>query len=209
MSTNIRKRRTQERTEITRNKLLDAATKLFSEQGFDGISIRDLEKAADVQRGLLTYHFGDKESLWKVAADRTFGTMNEEVNARADILKDLSSYERIATMIRFYVRYSARHPEFSRLLSQEGRQDSWRIRYLAENHVSKITRSLESPVRKELGLDKTEFMHWFYMLAGAAATIFSHSPECQLLYGVDSREEVVVDAHADMMVKMLMEPFKK
>ena len=209
MSTNLRKRRTQERTEVTRNKLLDAAARLFSEQGFDGISIRDLEKAADVQRGLLAYHFGDKETLWKTAADRTFGVMREQVNARTDILKDLSKSERIATMIRFYVRFSASHPEFSRLLSQEGRQDSWRIRYLAENHVSGITRSLEGPVREELGLDKTEFMHWFYMLAGAAATIFSHSPECQLLYGVDSREDAVVTAHADMMVKMLMEPFKK
>jgi TetR/AcrR family transcriptional regulator len=207
MSTNLKKRRTQERTEITQTKLVDAATRIFSEQGFDGVSIRDLEKAAGVQRGLLAYHFEDKESLWKAAADRTFGIMNAEVGLRADVLRDLSDLDRIATMIRFYVRFSARHPEFSRLLSQEARQDSWRIGYLVENHVSKITRSLEGPVCAALGLDQQGFMHWFYMLAGAAATIFSHAPECQLLYGLDSRTEAVVDAHAEMMVSMLMEPF--
>ena len=45
------RRRTQERTEATRNKLLDAAALLFTEQGFEGVSIRDLENEAEVQRG--------------------------------------------------------------------------------------------------------------------------------------------------------------
>ncbi|MEP5766686.1 MAG: TetR family transcriptional regulator [Halieaceae bacterium] len=209
MSTKITKRRTQERTEQTRTKLLDAAVHLFSEQGFEGISIRDLEKAASVQRGLLAYHFEDKETLWKAAADRTFGLMSDEVDARVDILRDLSEQERIAAMIRFYVRFSARHPELSRLLSQEGRQDSWRIQYLVEHHVSRITAALEKPVRAALNLNREEFTHWFYMLVGAASTIFSHSPECQILFGVDSRQEKIVSAHADMLVTMLMEPFSK
>jgi AcrR family transcriptional regulator len=204
MSTKIVKRRTQERTEVTRNKLLDAGTRLFSEQGFEGISIRDLEKASGVQRGLLAYHFTDKETLWKAVADRTFGLMRDEVNARSEILRDLSERERLAATIRFYVRFSARHPELSRLLSQEGRQDSWRIRYLVDNHIRVITESLEGPVREALGLDEQGFMHWHYMLAGASSTIFSHAPECQLLFGVDPQQEVFVNAHADLMVNMLI-----
>ena len=209
MVTSNAKRRKQERTELTRNKLLDAAIRLFSEQGFDGLSIRDLEKAAEVQRGLLVYHFEDKETLWKAAADRTFSIMSEEVGVRAEILKDLSEYEQIATMIRFYVRFSARHPELSRLLSQEGRQQSWRIQYLVDNHVGKSIELLEKPVRNTLGLSKEEFMHWHYMLVGAAATIFSHSPECQILFDVDSRQEEIVNVHAEMMVKMLMGRFTR
>lgn len=209
MSTNIKKRRTQERTEITRAKLLDAATRIFSEQGYEGVSIRELEKAAEVQRGLLVYHFTDKAALWKAAADRTFGMMNEEVSLRADILRDLSRRDRIATLIRFYARFSARHPEFSRLLSQEGRQDSWRIRYLVDNHIGPMTRSLRKPVTEVLGLDEQGFMHWFYMLAGASATIFSHAPECRVLFDTDSLQESVVERHADLMVKMLMGAFEK
>ena len=204
MSTNLRKRRTEERTEITRNKLLDAATRLFSEQGFDGISIRDLEKAADVQGGLLAYHFGDKETLWKTAADRTFGIMSEQVNARTDILKDLSKYERIATMIRFYVRFSASHPEFSRLLSQEGRQDSWRIRYLIEHHLRPSTEDLQLLIKEAKGIEGTAFINWYYIMISASSTIFSFAPECLLLFGVDSREESMVEAHADMLVAMLL-----
>ena len=138
MSTKIKSRRTQERTELTRRKLLDAAIKIFSEQGFDGVSVRELETAADVQRGLLAYHFQDKEGLWQAAADRTFSQLNEEVQQRVEIMRDLAARDRIAMLIRFYVRFSARHPEFSRLLTQEARQHSWRIEYLVDHYINNI-----------------------------------------------------------------------
>ncbi|MDE0929269.1 MAG: helix-turn-helix domain containing protein, partial [Halioglobus sp.] len=55
-----RTRRVQERAEITRAKLIKAGTVMFSERGFDGVSVRDLENAAGVKRNLLAYHFDDK-----------------------------------------------------------------------------------------------------------------------------------------------------
>jgi hypothetical protein len=42
------------------------------------------------------------------------------------------------------------------------------------------------------------------MLAGASSTIFSHAPECRLLFGVDPQQEAFVNAHADLMVNMLI-----
>ena len=48
-------RRTQERTEITRAKLLEAATRLFTEHGFEGVSIRDIENHAEDSRGYIKF----------------------------------------------------------------------------------------------------------------------------------------------------------
>ena len=197
-------RRTQERTEITRAKLLEAASRLFTEQGFEGVSIRDLENAAKVQRGLLTYHFKDKKTLWKAMADATFGLVHEQLNSRLELLGDLSAKERIAYIIRFYVRFCSRHPELSRLLSQEARHNSWRIRYLAENHIRDLADSLRGPVTETLGLSERQFMHWYYLLAGGSSLIFTHAPECQLVFGEDAHQESVVDEHAEMMVTALL-----
>jgi TetR/AcrR family transcriptional regulator len=197
-------RRTQERTEITRAKLLEAAGRLFTEHGFEGVSIRDLENAAKVQRGLLAYHFKNKKTLWKAMADATFNLMHEQLNSRLELLEDLSARERIAYIIRFYVRFSSRHPELSRLLSQEARHDSWRIHYLAENHISDLADSLRGPVIETLGLSERQFMHWYYLLAGGSSLIFSHAPECQLVFGEDAHQDSVVDEHAEMMVTALL-----
>jgi AcrR family transcriptional regulator len=201
-----RSRRTQERTEITQAKLLEAAARLFIEHGFAGVTIRDIENAAGVQRGLLAYHFKNKKTIWTAMADATFELMMEQLNPRLELLDDLSVKERIAYIVRFYVRFSARHPEFSRLLAQEARHDSWRIRYLVENHVAGIADSLRGPVIEALGLSERQFMHWYYLLVGGSSLIFSHAPECLLLFGEDSHQDSVVDEHAEVMVTALLGP---
>ena len=197
-------RRTQERTEVTRNKLLDAAALLFTEQGFEGVSIRDLENEAEVQRGLLAYHFADKESLWKAMADRTFCLMLDALSPRLEVLADISPRERVAAIVRFYVRFSSQHPELPRLLSQEARHHSWRLKYLVDQHIAGTKEMLRAPVVEALGLSDQQFMHWYYFMAGASSLIFSHAPECELLFGTDPHANEVVEAHAEMMVKALL-----
>ncbi len=196
-------RRTQERTEITRAKVLEAATRIFSEQGFEGVSIRDIENAAGVQRGLVAYHFGDKESLWKTVADMTFAGMKDELSQRQEIIRELTDRDRLAFIVRFYVRHLAKHPELGRIMSQEARQHSWRIEYLTDNHIRPACILMEKLVKTAQGLDRDQFIHWYYIMVSASSTIFSFAPECELLFGIDSRTESRVEKHADMLVDML------
>ena len=198
------RRRTQERTGITRAKLLEAAASLFIEHGYEGVGIKDIKTTAGVQRGLLCYHFQDKETLWKAMASRTFKLMEAELEPRMEIIRELDNRERIAFIIRFYVRFSARNPELPRLLSQEARHKSWRIEYLVDHHINAITELLRPAVVDALGLSEKQFMHWYYLLAGASSLIFSHAPECELLFGVDPNEESIIDAHAEMVVAALL-----
>jgi hypothetical protein len=87
-------RRTQARAENTRSKLLEAATAAFSERGYDGVSVRDIENKAGVKRGLLGYHFGDKKLIWIAVVDNTFGLMKTAVNKRMELLQDLGGRDR-------------------------------------------------------------------------------------------------------------------
>ncbi len=199
-----RTRRVQERTEITRAKLIEAGTRIFSEKGFDGVSVRELETAADVQRGLLTYHFGDKESMWKEVVDATFGQMRKEFEPRMDLLNELSDSESVSFIVRFYVRFHAKHPELSRLMSQEAIQDSWRIRYLIEHHIKPASDAMQKLLKDAQQMDSKAFINWYYIMVSASSTIFSFAPECQILFGVDPHEEDIVEAHADMLVGMLL-----
>lgn len=199
-------RRTQERTELTRAKLVDAAARLFTEHGFEGVTIRDLENAAGVQRGLLAYHFKDKKSLWQAMADETFGELQEQINPRLELIADLSAREQIAYIVRFYVRFSAKHPQFPRLLAQEARHESWRLDYILDEHVRPIADQLREPVSEALGLSERQFIHWYYLLAGGSSLIFSHAPECKGLFGVDPHADDVVDEHAEVMVRALLGP---
>lgn len=73
---------TQKRGEITRDRLLDEAELLFALHGYDGVSIRDITKAAGVDVALANYHFGSKDKLF----DAVFQRRAESMNARRIVL---------------------------------------------------------------------------------------------------------------------------
>lgn len=55
----------------TRDAILDAATKFFSQHGYDGSSLRAIAAAAGVDPALIRHFFGDKDTLFAtVVADR-------------------------------------------------------------------------------------------------------------------------------------------
>ncbi|HYK34807.1 TetR/AcrR family transcriptional regulator [Alloacidobacterium sp.] len=53
--------------EDARTRLIDAAITLFAEKGYEGTSVRDLAKAADVNVAAVSYHFGSKDALYTEA----------------------------------------------------------------------------------------------------------------------------------------------
>lgn len=200
-----RTRRTQERAEVTRAKLIEAGKLLFSERGFDAVLVRDLEDAAGVKRNILAYHFEDKDTLWKASADAIFGAMKSEFDQRLEIMKEVSGREALAFIVRFYVHFHAKNPQLSRLMSQEATQHSWRIQYLIDKHIRRSALQMEMLVHETRGLDRKAFIHWYYIMISSTSTIFSFAAECEDLFGVDPCEESMVEAHAEMLVSMLLE----
>jgi AcrR family transcriptional regulator len=52
------------RNDPVREKLLDAAEKLFAEKGFNGTSVRDITTEAKCNVAAVNYHFGGKDNLY-------------------------------------------------------------------------------------------------------------------------------------------------
>ncbi len=67
-----------------RAQILDAAQQVFAQKGFEGASIKDLAKAADVSPGLLYWYFKDKThllvSLLTERIETAFGQLPDAVS---------------------------------------------------------------------------------------------------------------------------------
>ncbi len=61
----------------TQARLLDAAETLFSERGFQGISIREITDMAGANLAAVNYHFGSKAGLIRALIERHIGPLNE------------------------------------------------------------------------------------------------------------------------------------
>ena len=62
----------------TKDKLMDAAEKLFARRGFHGASLRDITAEAGVDLALVNYHFGSKKQLLAAVLERRGQILNEE-----------------------------------------------------------------------------------------------------------------------------------
>jgi AcrR family transcriptional regulator len=68
----------------TKSKILDAAEKLFGQNGFDATSLRDITQAAQVNLAAVNYHFQSKESLIDAVILRRLEPVNRRRMAMLD-----------------------------------------------------------------------------------------------------------------------------
>jgi AcrR family transcriptional regulator len=67
-----------------KERILDAAERLFARHGFYGVSVRDITEAAGVDVALINYHFGSKRELFAAVFRRRAEMLNPERLARLD-----------------------------------------------------------------------------------------------------------------------------
>ena len=63
--------------EATRDRLLEAAERLFAEKGYDGTSLREITSAAGCNIAAVNYHFGGKENLYLQVFQRRLGHLRD------------------------------------------------------------------------------------------------------------------------------------
>ena len=87
-----------------REAILAAAEELFSTNGFNAVSVRDIAQAAGANPGSVTYHFKTKDGLLLEIYRRHCGPMNHrraELLAAATRVRDLQ--DRLEAIVRAYV----------------------------------------------------------------------------------------------------------
>ena len=70
-----------DKTGEVRERLLDAATELAVEQGFEACGLREIAARAVVSSGMISYYFGDRQGLYEAMFRRAFDRVGERVQA--------------------------------------------------------------------------------------------------------------------------------
>jgi AcrR family transcriptional regulator len=82
--------------------ILQAAERLFTQLGFDGASVRDIAKEANVNAAMISYYFGSKERLLEALIITRISDMRLQIE---NLYKeDLTPFEKINRLIELYIR---------------------------------------------------------------------------------------------------------
>ncbi|MEL6796384.1 MAG: CerR family C-terminal domain-containing protein [Planctomycetota bacterium] len=100
-----------------KQRLMDAALKLFADRGPDHVSVRDIAAEAGVTHGSIRYHFGTKKKLYGEVV-RRLGSIDEHVEnmPAIDEIKRLArddAEEMFRAVIHRFVRFQAKMGEDS------------------------------------------------------------------------------------------------
>ena len=211
-STAARRTDVDRRDASTRELILDTALAAFSEHGFDGASTRSISTRAGVNQGLIPYYFGSKQALWREAVDRAFVRLDESL---ADLgvgfeASDRDSIDRdvVAQAIRRYIAFVGEHPEFVRLMNEEGKRSGARMEWLADRHVRPRLGWLQSLLRRTIPknprIAEIPPIHFTYIFLGATSLIFHQAHECRHAADYDPTSTAAVEAHADAIVELFL-----
>jgi AcrR family transcriptional regulator len=140
-----------DRRELTRATLVEAAAEVFAEKGFYGASLEEIAEVAGFTRGAIYSNFGNKEELlyavidhfidgqlqdFAATMDADVGDPVDDARAAAGIFGRGMGQSRTITALELELRLAAlRDPEVRRRLAQLERETSMKAARLVEEQV--------------------------------------------------------------------------
>jgi AcrR family transcriptional regulator len=100
-----------------REAILDAATRLFAEFGFNDADTQELAERLGVGKGTVYRCFPSKRDLFLASVDRVIGLLHECIEESRDGVSDPLVI--IVRAIRAYLDFFSDHPEYVELIIQE------------------------------------------------------------------------------------------
>ena len=171
----------------TQEAILRAAMAEFSDKGLGGARMDAIADRAGVNKRLIYYYFGSKESLFLSALETTYADIREA--ERALQLESLDPPEAVRRLVQFTWEHFLKHPEFLTLLNSENLH---RAKHLKQ---SKRVREMNSPLVQLLGdvLERgrragvfrggVDPVHLYISIAGLAYFYLSNNPTLSTIFG--------------------------
>jgi TetR/AcrR family transcriptional regulator len=187
--------------------ILSVALKQFATLGYEGASLRTINRELGVSHNLIYQRFGTKEELWRAAVDYGFGGLVNELQAAFDPTIG-EPLEQLRLAIRQFLIYSAAHPELLALMNNEGRQDTERLRYIYKTYTEPsqvpIVRLLRH-LAEEGTIRPISHRSFFFLVTHGGAAPFSLVPLAKLLDPTPSNDPASIEEQADLVSTVLIE----
>ncbi|TDF62198.1 TetR/AcrR family transcriptional regulator [Cupriavidus sp. L7L] len=155
-----------------RERVLDAAERLFAEGGFDGVSMRDIAAAAEVGLPLIVYHFETKQNLYRALFDRRKTLFDARLEALRTPLAD--GEDPVEHLVRAFVEPVIRIQDreegvaYAKLVAREASDPKAAVRSVVADYFDPFAMEFVKAIRKALPGNDASYASWAYLFAVGA-----------------------------------------
>jgi TetR/AcrR family transcriptional regulator len=187
--------------------ILDKALCMFATVGYDGMSLRRLNRELGVSHNLIYQRFGTKEELWRAAVDFGFGRLMTHMQGLFDpTLSD--PLEQLRLAVHRFLVFSADHPELVALMNIEGRQDTERLNYVYDTYIEPMLSDvgrLLAHLADEKVIRPIPLRTFHFLLAHGATAPQALVPLATKFEATSPFEPAAIEEHARLVSTLLVE----
>ena len=162
----------------TRDRVLDAAERLFAERVIEAVSIRDITRAAGANLAAINYHFGSKQELVTEIFSRRLTPLNQKRLALLDAAEQKARGKpvRLEVILEAFIRPAAEQAfactcgskTFMQLFGRCLSEPDAAVERLIHSHFERIIQRFNAAVLRTLpGLSEQELFWRMSFIGGA------------------------------------------
>jgi len=153
----------------TKQRLLDAAERLFAQQGFHAASLRAITGEAGANLAAVSYHFGSKEGLMEAVIDRRLTPLNERRTAALETALATATEQgcrpAVAEVLRAFVEPTLQFREgescdFIALVGRMVSETDDTLRRIFVGRMEPFRRRLFKALKRALPEASEEILNW-------------------------------------------------
>ena len=177
---------------MSQERLLETAIREFGQHGLEGVSTRQIAKAARTAMSTITYHYGGKDQLYQAAAEQIAAVMVDEFGPVLDAEEDVVVGDRAAARAaiqrilgRFVEKMaSTRLSDHSLFIVREQMRPSAAFDTLYGGIMGRMALRLRELIRIATGATVEEATHATLALVGQAIVMRSSRATALRLFDV-------------------------
>lgn len=101
---------------ITKEKIINAAVKEFSQKGFLGARVDSIANLAEVNKAMIFYYFSSKEKLYGVVLKSILKELFDELRKKGVVKLSLTPEEFVEMFPEIYINFFMKNTEFLKII---------------------------------------------------------------------------------------------
>ncbi len=182
---------------LTRQNILNAAIKEFSDKGLAGARIDTIAADAGCNKGMIYQYYGSKEALYECVISYEYESLSK---IEADIINDdnMDYMSMISIIIDRYFDFLFEHPDFVKIMMWENLNEARSMQNIStvSGYKAPIIEAIENMVRRgrEDGVfhEDVRTRHVVFALITGAFSYFSNRYTLPHLLGMNLNDEKTI-----------------
>jgi len=156
-----------------RERVLREAERLFAQEGFHGVTMRDIAKASDVNLALIVYHFETKNKLYHAIFEHRKDLFGERLG-ELRVVTDFDAPDALERIVHAFVapvlrsQMSSAGKSYAQLVARESSDPSEATRGIVKEYFDPFAIEFIQALRQALPRKSLDYVHWAYMFAVGA-----------------------------------------